>query len=413
MVNDVGGTYKFKVMFDIAMAAMRKGPSGIDFQFIAERLAAALAIERCVIAKINRDDGIYEFVAGVAISGPPHTLGVNYRIEDCPPIVEVLRTKKMRLVDDMMRAKCAECYYMRGLIEDIDIKSILFVPVLDDQDEVSFVIILDAIREKRCFNDVEIEFVNDIATIVDELPNYGLRHERERRILMLGEMSAAIAHEIRNPIHLLGGFANRAYKIVERENIQNEDLRRCLRLSIEGSARLNLIVKNILTYPQMDVNLNLEKTDVKDLLRSLLDTSDIRAFSKSVPIRLKGAGDCFPAMIDCEKFELVFRNLITNAIQHIQTLGLCESAPERYVGIVIKRSGATIEVTISNPGTLGVDNPEKIFEEFFTTKPDGLGIGLTIVKRIIMAHREHQNISIRVFKRGGRVEFVIRFPLAE
>ena len=141
MPKDPIHIHKAKAMSDIAMTVMQEGFSGINLQFVAERLVAALDIERCVIAEVNCDGGVYKFVAGVATSGPPHTLGVSYRIENCPPIIEVLRTKEMRLVDDMATAKYTECYYMRGLIEAIDIKSILFVPVLDDRGEVGFVIV--------------------------------------------------------------------------------------------------------------------------------------------------------------------------------------------------------------------------------------------------------------------------------
>lgn len=397
--------YKFDVMFDILMSVIRKEHAELNFQLIAEKLAAAVGVERCVIAKINKDCGTYNFVAGVAIAGSSHTFGVDYRIDNCPTITKVLRTKAMNLRENPV--KDPECYYMHDLIRDINIKSILFMPVLDDQDEVSFVIILDAINKKEAFSEVEIKFVNNIATLINELPKYALKYELERRILALGKASNAIAHEIRNPLVSLGGFARRAKKLVDEGKINVEELKKYLQLCIEAVLKVEAIVTDVLEYPQTDKRLRLEKIDLREFLISFLNGESVITFNKAVPVRVKSFGSGFPVEIDKGKFETVFRNLILNAIQHVMTL----SGEKRFVDITLNRQAKFIEVIISNPGA--VDDFQKIFQEGYSTKEDGRGWGLSIVEDIIVAHqKQEQKISLKPRQRGGRVEFVIRFPLS-
>ncbi|OIP77568.1 MAG: hypothetical protein AUK17_03560 [Parcubacteria group bacterium CG2_30_44_18] len=404
MPKDPIHIHKAKAMSDIAMTVMQEGFSGINLQFVAERLVAALDIERCVIAEVNCDGGVYKFVAGVATSGPPHTLGVSYRIENCPPIIEVLRTKEMRLVDDIATAKYTECYYMRGLIEAIDIKSILFVPVLDDRGEVGFVIVLDAIREKRSFNDIEIEFVNDIATIINILPEFSRRQEHQNRLAMLGRVSSTVAHEIRNPLVTIGGFARRAKKVAEKTCHSNDDLIHCLNEVIEGVVRAEKTLKDVLEYSRMERPLVLAPVAIGKLIKEILQNTEVIALKNSVQIKVTTRPNIPILLLDKSRLELAFNNLILNAFTHIQP----PSSGKRVVEIFIGRDGNQVKIVLRNPGQ--IPDPKKIFEAFFTTSPDGVGLGLAVVRSSIEAHK---GASVKAAQKGDWVEFTIKFPLPE
>jgi signal transduction histidine kinase len=399
--------HKFKAMFSIVMALMKEGSPGIDLQSIAEWLAAAMDVERCVIAEIGREEGAYKFVAGIATAGPAHTLGVNYRIDNCPPITEVLRTKKMRLVDDMATAKYVECYYMRDLIEAIDIKSILFVPVLNDQEDVGFIIILDAIHEKRSFNDIEIEFVSDIATIINELPEFARRQEHRNHLVTLGSVSSTVAHEMRNPLVAIGGHARRLKKIVTRKYGDDPDVNSPADEVINGVMRAEKTLADVLAYSKMEQPLTLAPVAIDRLIKESLQNTEVIALKNSVEIKVITKSSVPILMLDRNLLERAFDNLILNALTHIKP----PDSGKRVVEIFIGWDGGCVKIVMRNPGRLPDPNdPEKIFTAFFTTAPEGTGLGLAIARSNIEAHK---GASVKAAQKGDWVEFTIKFSVTE
>jgi signal transduction histidine kinase len=277
------------------------------------------------------------------------------------------------------------------------------VPVLDDQNEVTFVIILDAIREKRCFNDVEIEFVNDIAMIINELPDFARRREHQSRLAMIGRLYSTVAHEIRNPLVPIGGFARRAKKILAKScSDGNSELFRYLDEIITNVMRAEKTLKEVLEYSKMERPPILEPVAIEKLVKDILRNAEVLALKNSVEIRVKTEPNLPILLLDKGRLELAFNDLIINALTHIQP----SSPSKRVVEIFIGKAGDRVKIVLRNPGK--IPDPDKIFEAFFTTAPDGTGLGLAVAKSGIEAHK---GASVKAMQRGNWVEFVILLPI--
>jgi len=109
-------------------------------------------------------------------------------------------------------------------------------------------------------------------------------------------------------------------------------------------------------------------------------------------------------LLDKSRLELAFNNLILNEFTHIQP----PSSGKRVVEIFIGRDGNQVKIVLRNPGQ--IPDPKKIFEAFFTTSPDGVGLGLAVVRSSIEAHK---GASVKAAQKGDWVEFTIKFPLPE
>ncbi len=205
--------------------------------------------------------------------------------------------------------------------------------------------------------------------------------QRAERFQALLEMSAGIAHEIRNPLASIRG----AVQELDSSSFAGEDDRKLLQIVLRESDRLNRIVSDFLEYAT-ERPVELALVNVADVLREAADTLGARTPPTRTKIRLevprqiigRGAGD---------KLQQVFLNLGLNALEACGDGGhlviRCLSASEPGGGL---RDGVLVEFEDDGPGIAKEDLP-KLFTPFFTTKPRGTGMGLAIARKIVQAHK--------------------------
>lgn len=233
---------------------------------------------------------------------------------------------------------------------------------------------------------------------------------RAGRLSALGELTAGLAHEIRNPLGALKGTA----QILGDDIPETSPRRRMLELHVQALDRLESILDRFLSFARPQP---LELADVE--LRGLLE--DVRGL---VAAHTRGAnidvvvreGPDVPVRGDREKLQQVVLNLVLNAV-HAVTLPDGEAGPSvrGHVEMAVSRTTraghafATVEVVDDGPGVPG-ELREKIFNPFFTTRPDGTGLGLSITARII---EEHAGIIEVDDAPGGGARFRVLLPLPE
>ena len=197
----------------------------------------------------------------------------------------------------------------------------------------------------------------------------------------IGELSANIAHEIRNPIASLKGSVE-----MLRENIVTEEhKKRLMEIALKEMDRLNNIISDFLTYSSprpaefntFDLNLMLD-----DTLELLAHTAPAQ---NEITIRkiLKAPPDIYA---DNQKLRQVFWNLGMNAIQAMPEggeLSVSTRESDNFIEIIFRDTGAGISQ----------ENIGKVFYPFFTTKDEGTGLGLAIAYRIIEEHNGKINIT--------------------
>ncbi|HEU4685449.1 MAG TPA: ATP-binding protein [Nitrospira sp.] len=206
---------------------------------------------------------------------------------------------------------------------------------------------------------------------------------RKEWLAKLGEMSAGMAHEIRNPLGALAG----AMQMLRKEAPVEETDRRLMDIAIREATRLDAIITEFLQYARPPA-LSLAEHDINKVLADTLDLIQHEARTRgSISIMTRFAGAPLMAQIDQNQMRQVFWNLATNAFQAMPGGGqLTITTGLRQVGAA-GRKGDVIEIAFQDQGEgIPKENLDKIFLPFFTTKKEGSGLGLAAVHRIVDQH---------------------------
>lgn len=202
---------------------------------------------------------------------------------------------------------------------------------------------------------------------------------RAERLSALGEMSAMLAHEIRNPLGSIRGTAE-----ILRDDFSPGDRKfEFLEILIKETDRLNRVVEDFLRLAR-PLDGEKKRCDLAAELRELVTLQESEATARGIGLSLE-AGEAPTVAGDRERLRQAFLNLILNALQATGEGG--------RVAVRLAMRGASgdmpagVEITVSDTGR-GIDpaQREKIFTPFFTTKEGGTGLGLVITQRIVEAH---------------------------
>lgn len=197
---------------------------------------------------------------------------------------------------------------------------------------------------------------------------------RMERLSVMGETSAIVAHELRNPLVAIGGFA----RTLTRNLDESDPNHRFASIIADEVARMEEIIHDLLDFIRPRKMLRQET--VLDSL--VVETAErFRAELEGSGIVLEVEAGCGEAALDCHPGEIqqVLQNFLMNAMQ-----------AQAFGGLVTVRStpvdgGFKVEVLDSGPGFAEADG-KRLFSPFFSTKPTGSGLGLTICAQIIKAH---------------------------
>ncbi|HKS17025.1 MAG TPA: ATP-binding protein, partial [Planctomycetota bacterium] len=203
--------------------------------------------------------------------------------------------------------------------------------------------------------------------------------ERAERFRALLEMSAGIAHEIRNPLASIRGAAQE----LEATALPDEDDRRLMGVVLRESDRLDKIVTEFLEYAS-DRPVDLALVDVSQLLGEVATILRARGEGKGTILEV----DTPPQLVTkCSPDQLkqVFLNLGLNALEACGPGGRVQIRCEPSTNPGDPRLGAKIEFEDNGPG-IPKDDMKRLFSPFFTTKPRGTGMGLAIARKIVTAH---------------------------
>ncbi|MEW6543528.1 MAG: ATP-binding protein [Nitrospirota bacterium] len=229
---------------------------------------------------------------------------------------------------------------------------------------------------------------------------------RKEWLATLGEMSAGMAHEIRNPLAALAG----AMQMLRRDVNLDETNARLMDIAVREATRLDSIITEFLLYARPPA-LNLKECDLNEVLAETLDLIRHEAESrKDIALATKPAPGRLLAQVDADQVKQVFWNLATNAFEAMPGGGQLAISTGRRRVKTGGRSGDVVEVTFQDTGEgIKKEALDKIFLPFFTTKKGGSGLGLAAVHRIVDLHGGWIRVESQVGK-GSR--FVVCLPVA-
>lgn len=220
-----------------------------------------------------------------------------------------------------------------------------------------------------------------VVYLTEELEKKNKELEKANRLASLGELAAGVAHEIRNP---LGGIELCA-TMLQRELVDDTSKKELVVHIVEGTKRLNNIVKNLLTFTKET------KLIIRDVfLSKLIDETVflIKGKAESFKIEIikdESFKDSHIIKADGDQLRQVFLNILLNAVEAMTKGGKLK------LGLRKEKSKETSEdfvvINFSDTGE-GIEekNLDKIFQPFFTTKDEGTGLGLAISHKIIEIH---------------------------
>jgi PAS domain S-box-containing protein len=238
-----------------------------------------------------------------------------------------------------------------------------------------------------------VHIVRDIT----EMKRIRERLASAERMAALGEVAAKVAHEIRNPLVSIGGFAQRL------ENKLEGNLKEYATIISREVRRLEDILRDILGFVR-EVRLSPSDVDVNGLMKEVFSLVESELTERGIAVETS-FGDLPLVRLDKDRMKEAFLNIVNNAIQAVGNSG--RIAAKTYA------SNAQVVVQISDTGK-GITEKEMpfIFDPFYTTKPTGTGLGLAITRRIVEEHKgrievrskKEEGTTITVYFESGKEE---------
>lgn len=220
---------------------------------------------------------------------------------------------------------------------------------------------------------------------------------RADRLSALGELSAGLAHEIRNPL----GSVEGAVRILARRDLAEETRSEFAEMASHEVGRLNGLLTHFLEFarPQQPKTI---ASDVESLLESVAKLASETAKMAHVEIHVEHSTGLPMAAVDPEQIRQVLLNLVINAVQSMPDAG--------RIMLRALRDDGQIRIEVEDGG-MGIpdEDLERIFDPFFTTRSKGTGLGLSIAYQIVNKHGGH--IGARRNPERG-MTFFVTLPIA-
>jgi len=216
--------------------------------------------------------------------------------------------------------------------------------------------------------------------------------ERERlrdRLATLGEMAAAIAHEVKNPLASIEVMAG----VMKRQLADQPESLEPLNDIIKEAKMANAIVVEVLEFVR-PIPLQVERADLEEVIKDSITLAEGKMRRGAVSIQTHIDPDVPELLADPHQLRQLFSNLLANAFEALGGEGDVEiraslrTSEEPVDTEEPDPPRVVVEVRDSGPG-ITPDDLERIFSPFFTTKPQGTGLGLAIVRKVVDAHDGH------------------------
>jgi signal transduction histidine kinase len=207
---------------------------------------------------------------------------------------------------------------------------------------------------------------------------------RVARQATAGELSAAIAHEVKQPLAAMVAQGNAALRWLGRSTPDLDEARAALQKIVNSGHRASRIVENLRAMFKKDAN-PYKRVDVNGIIKDVFELTNHEMQRNDVMLQAALSDEPAPYVLgDRVQLQQVFLNLIMNAIEAMNA-----SSSRNVLGVrteIDKNGEVLITIADSGPG-IEAGKIEKIFNTFFTTKQGGMGMGLSICRSIVESHR--------------------------
>jgi two-component system sensor histidine kinase HydH len=210
---------------------------------------------------------------------------------------------------------------------------------------------------------------------ITEIRHLKKEMERSQRLASVGSLAAGIAHEIRNPLSSIKGFAT-FFKERYRNNPEDQ---KTADIMVQEVERLNRVIGQLLEFAK-PMEMKKRWTSIQEVIRHTLRMIEGQAKARNVAVRTELPEHIGEIFIDRDKITQVLLNLYLNALEAMENGGTLRVA-------VLPYEGRMVRIDISDTGK-GIEEKDiaRIFDPYFTTRSSGTGLGLAIVHKIMESH---------------------------
>jgi PAS domain S-box-containing protein len=222
------------------------------------------------------------------------------------------------------------------------------------------------------------------------------------RLATMGQLTASITHEVNQPITAAVTYALAARRWLRAEPPNFHEMDDALSLIVKEGNRAGEVVGRIRALIKK-APARKDAVEINDAILEIIALTRTEAANNSVSVRTQLAEGLPRVQGDRVQLQQVLLNLIINAIEAMGDVG--EEERELLISSRNEPDGVSVEVRDSGPGFAPADL-DRVFEAFYTTKPEGVGLGLSICRSIIEAHNGRLRASANV-PRGATFEFTV------
>ncbi len=246
-----------------------------------------------------------------------------------------------------------------------------------------------------------------VETVVEQLQARHREVIRADQLAAVGQLAAGMAHELRNPLMCIKTLIQAAQRKGMTASLDERDLQ----VLDEEISRLENLLQAFMDFAR-PANLERQNVDVSHVVRQTVSLLSSKAAVRDVSIECQLADEPLVVSADSNQLRQVLLNLLLNALEAVQNGGRIWVEADRGepVNGHHDHDGPSPHIRLSvadNGKGLPVDDPQRVFEPFFSTKETGLGLGLAVTQRIIDAHGG----EITAYTRdAGGTTFQVRLP---
>ena len=225
------------------------------------------------------------------------------------------------------------------------------------------------------------------------------------RLSAMGEMASAIAHEINQPLTAIANYASASLRLLRAGKISPQETTSTMERLAAEAARAGEVVRKMRGFVKGEEG-HLAAVEVGFLISEVLRLAQPEARQYGVELTIAPLPELPPVFADSIQIQQVLLNLVRNAVEAIAT-GECERRSVSVSAQMLEDGKVQVAVADTGPG-IAAEELERVFDAFFTTKPDGIGIGLALSRSIAEAHGG----TLQAASAGRGAVFSLRLPAA-